>query len=270
MNGRSYKLSHTLLALALFAPWANAQAQEAEAQFRKTCMSCHTIGLGVKTGPDLKGVLGRRSRTWAAAFIQSPGAALDKGDPAALQLLKDANNVKMPELGITAAEAEALLTLIDDYTRSGKTLGSLGITRPPTPYDLLRGKMFIEGRARFSKGGPACLSCHTASGVGLLGGGGLGPSLNAATGRYGKGLASAIENPSFPTMQGVFAGHELTPEEAFQVAAFLNTVAGQPAPKKDPFLPVLGLLGFAGGLAAAQHLGRKRFRGVRKNLQPRA
>ena len=46
------------------------------------------------------------------------------------------------------------------------------------------------------------------------GGGWLGPDLTGATAKYGAGLAGVIENPSFPTMQGVFAKTPASAEEA--------------------------------------------------------
>ncbi len=263
-------LKPLIAGLALFlGPSLRAQ-DPAEAQFRKSCMSCHTIGAGDKTGPDLKGMPQRRTHDWAVAFIQSPASAFDRGDATALELQKKFNGVKMPELGVTPQEADALFKLIADYTAQNKVLGSKGIDRPATPFDLQNGKALFEGRVRFAKGAPACLSCHSASGAGPLGGGRLGPQLNAAPARYGKGLASAIENPAFPTMAGVFANRNLSPEEAFQVAAYLNSVASQPAPRRDPIFPVIGFIGLVGSLELGRRLGRKRFRGVRKNLTPKA
>lgn len=264
---RHFRTTAWCLAIAAGASLA---AQDAEALFRKSCMSCHTIGAGAKTGPDLKGVLQRRSREWALGFIQAPSSYFDKGDPTALQLLKEMNNVKMPDLGISAADADALLKLIDELTKSGKVLGSKGIDRPPTALDIQKGKLMFEGRLRFAGGGPACISCHTATGAGIAGGGLLGPQLNAAPGKYGKNLATTIENPAFPTMVNVFAKKALTPEEAFQVASFLNSVGTQPAPKKDILFPIVGLVGLVGSLELGRRLGRKRFRGVRKNLTPKA
>jgi len=245
-------------------------AQDAEAQFRKSCMSCHTIGAGRKVGPDLKGLGQRRPHDWSSRFIQLPSALLDGGDAPAAALLREYNGTRMPDLGVTAAEAQALLKLIDDYTAAGKTLGTAAISRPATPEDIRHGQQLFLGLARFKSGAPSCLSCHSAQGLGGFGGGRLGPDLTGASGKLGVGLVSAIENPAFPTMQGVFQKTPLTGEEAFQVGAFLKSIASQPPARTDMVFPTLGIVGLVSGMLLAGRLGRRRLRGVRKNLKPRA
>lgn len=259
-----------ILTLALLVWPAALPAQDAEAQFRKSCMSCHTIGAGRKVGPDLKDLGKRRPHEWSAKFISSPSLLIDGGDATATALLRENNGVRMPDLGITPPEAEALLKLIDDFSAQGKTLGTAAIVRNATPEDLRRGQRFLTGELRFQAGGPACISCHAAPGVGFLGGGRLGPDLTAATAKFGNGLAGVIENPAFPTMQGVFSRTSLTAEEAFQVAAYLKSVGSQPPARPDYAFPVLGLVGLAAGILLGGHLGRKRLKGVRGNLRPRA
>lgn len=244
-------------------------AQDAEAQFRKSCMSCHTIGAGDKVGPELKGLAERRSKDWATGFMQAPGTLIERGDPIATELFKRFNGVKMPDLGITAPEADALFKFIDECTKTGKKMGSMGINRPATPQEIANGRAMFEGRIRFAKGAPSCLSCHSAGDAGLLGGGRLGPDLTGASGKLGKGLASAIENPAFPSMVGVFKNRNLTEMEAFQVASFLQSVSGQAGAKKDVIFPLIGIVGVVGGLSLGASLGRKRFRGVRKFLEPK-
>ena len=120
-------------------------AQDAEAQFRKSCMSCHTIGAGRKVGPDLKGLGQRRPHEWSSKFIQMPSAQLDGGDATAAALLREFNGTRMPDLGVTAAEAQALLKLIDDFTAAGKTLGSAAIARTATPADIRQGQQLFMG-----------------------------------------------------------------------------------------------------------------------------
>ena len=80
--------------------------------FARKCGSCHTVGKGHRVGPDLKGVLGRRQRAWVERFIATPSAMLDT-DPAARQLLTDFAGVRMPDLGLAAADVKALVDLVD-------------------------------------------------------------------------------------------------------------------------------------------------------------
>jgi len=260
-------LSVLVMCFGAFSP---AWGQDAEVQFRKSCMSCHTIGGGKKIGPDLKDLGKRRPHEWSAKFITEPSVVLDSGDATALTLLRENNGVRMPDLGITTAEATALLKLIDDYSAQGKVLGSAAIARLATPEDSRRGQRFFTGELHFASGAPSCFSCHSAQGLGFLGGGRLGPDLTTATAKYGPGLAGAIENPAFPTMQPVFAKTPLTAEEAFQVASFVKSLGSQPPSSYDAIFPVLGIVGLAGGVVLGGHLGRKRLKGVRKHLKPQA
>src|SRR6266545_4951688 len=55
--------------------------REAADFFRQNCVSCHTIGGGRLTGPDLKNITQRKEREWLIEFLQSPQAMMDKGDP---------------------------------------------------------------------------------------------------------------------------------------------------------------------------------------------
>lgn len=245
-------------------------AQDAEVQFRKSCMSCHTIGAGRKVGPDLKGLGQRRPHEWSSKFIQMPSAQLDGGDATAAALLREFNGTRMPDLGVTAAEAQALLKLIDDYSAAGKTLGTAAIARAATAADIRQGQQLFMGLTRFASGAPSCMSCHSAQGLGGFGGGRLGPDLTGASGKLGVGLVSAIENPAFPTMQGVFQKTPLTAEEAFRVGSFIKSLAAQPPARTDMAFPVLGIVGLVSGMLLAGRLGRRRFRGLRKNLKPRA
>ena len=76
------------LAVALVAAGASAQApsEEAYEYFSLNCKSCHTIGGGKLTGPDLKGVMDRADREWLVEFIQHPKAVIDSGDAYAATL----------------------------------------------------------------------------------------------------------------------------------------------------------------------------------------
>jgi nitrite reductase (NO-forming) len=71
--------------------------------FESKCLACHTFGQGKKLGPDLAGVTKRRTDDWLTRWLKSPETML-KTDAAAQAMLKDHNNIPMPNQGLTDAE----------------------------------------------------------------------------------------------------------------------------------------------------------------------
>ncbi len=59
-------------------------------------MACHTIGQGHKLGPDLRGVVKKRDRSWLARWLKEPDVMLKDQDPLALALYAQYKNVPMP------------------------------------------------------------------------------------------------------------------------------------------------------------------------------
>jgi protein SCO1/2 len=80
-----------------------------EAMYIKVCSACHTIGAGVKFGPDLAGVTMRRNYDWLVRYLQAPDVLLREGDPTAVALNARFPNVKMPFMGLTETDAEDLI-----------------------------------------------------------------------------------------------------------------------------------------------------------------
>src|SRR5215831_3195081 len=74
------------LLLCLVATGHAQSIQEGQALFGAKCYSCHNVGSGDKTGPDLKGVATRRTKDWLHEFVNGPAAMNAKGDAAAKQL----------------------------------------------------------------------------------------------------------------------------------------------------------------------------------------
>jgi mono/diheme cytochrome c family protein len=125
---QAVKLTATaaILALGMFAPRsASAQAEavtkasdfvvdEAMAKQGKSlftsrsCTGCHTIGKGKMAGPDLANVLDRRSLEWVQSWLKDPPAMMET-DETAKALVKEYNNMKMPNMKLTDAEALALI-----------------------------------------------------------------------------------------------------------------------------------------------------------------
>ena len=139
-------------------------AQDPAADFRTNCMSCHTIGGGRLTGPDLKNVTQRKDRAWLTTFIQDPKSVIDAGDPYAQELMKASRGVVMPTLpAMTRARAEALLSLIEAESKLEKSqfAGVQISERPFTPRDVEVGHGIFMGTVPLKNGGPSCISCHT-------------------------------------------------------------------------------------------------------------
>lgn len=253
---------------------ASGQAQEAADFFRQNCVSCHTVGGGRLTGPDLKNVTQSKDRDWLIEFLQSPQAMMDKGDPYALKLQQEAHGVVMPTIsGMSRDRARALLAMLDAESKLPKSqfAGMQISERPFTTYDISQGKAIFTGDRRLVNGGPPCISCHTVKSAGALGGGRLGPDLTRAYERLQgrKSMAAWLFAPATPTMSSVFRQHALKPEEILPLVAFFDDEArrgGQDdsVARLDFFL--LGLGGSIVGLVVMDAAWKRRFRSVRREL----
>ncbi len=262
------------LGLVVFTPPLHAQSQEAVGFFRQNCVSCHTIGGGRLTGPDLKNVTQAKDRAWLVEFLQNPRAKIDAGDPYALKLQQEARGVVMPTIsGMTKAQAEAMLDMIEAESKLPKSqfAGSPISDRPFTPADVAQGRAFFWGARRLSSGGPPCVSCHTFKNVGGLGGGRLGPDLTLVYERLQgrKGLGAWLLNPASPTMQPIFKKRPLQPDEIFALLALFDDTTRKGG-VDDSSAPMnfflLGLVGAVVGLLALDTAFKQRFRGVRRAL----
>jgi mono/diheme cytochrome c family protein len=261
-----------LLPVLLGSP-ASAQ-QDAGAFFKQNCVSCHTIGGGRLTGPDLKDVASQRDRAWLVQFLQSPKAMIDSGDPYAAKLQQDARGVVMPNIaGMNPQQAQALLDLIAAESKLPRSqfAGMQISDRPLTALDVEKGRSIFRGGTQLTGGGPACISCHTIKGLTLLGGGRLGPDLTRVFERLQgrKGLAAWLSSPASPTMAPVFKEHAIQPEEVLSLIALFEDSAkkgGQDDTTSLLNFFLLGLGGMVVGLISLDALWKQRFRGVRRSL----
>lgn len=253
---------------------ALAHAQDATAYFKQNCVSCHTIGGGRLTGPDLKDVTVRRDHAWLLRYMPNPKALIDAGDPVATQLFQEARGVLMPTLpGLSPSMVDSLISLIEAESKLEKSqfVGLQISDRPFTLQDIARGRALVRGEVSQARGGPACLSCHTVRGVGGLGGGRLGPDLTKAYERLQgrKALSVWLTAPATSTMQAIFRGTPLEAEEILPLVAYLEDAARQGG--EDTGVGLVAFLLFGLGGAAALLVGmdgawRHRFRGVRSRL----
>jgi cytochrome c2 len=241
-------------------------------------MSCHTIGGGRLTGPDLKNVEASRDRRWLIEFVLDPPAMIASGDPFVLKLQQEARGVVMPKVtGLDRARAEALLDLIkiESDKPESRFKGVQISDRPFTAADFAQGRAVFLGVQRLTNGGPACVSCHTVSGLPGLGGGRLGPDLTNVYERLeGRNNLSAwLFAPATITMQPVFKSHPLTPQEILPLVALFESSAQSGTQANSVGLVYFFLLALGGtclGLVFFETAWKHRLRTVRQALVQRS
>lgn len=277
---KALNTTKALIALALLAgsPAAataqDAPSEETFAFFRQNCMSCHTIGGGRLTGPDLKGAHERADEAWLADFILDPKAVIDSGDPYAAELLRESRGVYMTQVpGVDRALAEKLVKLIvAESAKERSEFAGLQISdRPLTAADIALGRELFMGKAAPVNGAPSCISCHTVGGLGGLGGGRLGPDLTDAYDRLEgrKALSAWLGAPPSLVMQPVFKDRALEGDEVLSLVAFLKSVAESQEDEAAASTLQFLLSGFGGALLLLvlfDFLWRKRYRATRRPM----
>jgi mono/diheme cytochrome c family protein len=252
-----------------------ATGQDAASFFGANCASCHTIGGGRLTGPDLKDVTERKDRDWLRDFIVNPAAKINAGDPYALQLLEESRGVIMPPApGMTPALAGELLDLIESESalEESRFRGAAVSLAPFTPADAARGRALFTGRERLAAGGASCMSCHSVPGAGVLGGGHMGPDLTLVYERLqGRaGLGAWLSAPATPIMGAQAKNAPLTQDEVHALTAFFEEMAKEGRPvavaASQLSFSLIGLGGAVLLLFVLDALWNKRFRAVRRPL----
>jgi len=186
--------------------------------YQQNCAACHgKDGAGVPGAfPPLKGNPNAADPGYVAQVIR-------QGKSGPITVNGQTYNGTMPPFGQLS---DAYVKTLADYVAT--TLAGGQASPPPTTPapaqagDPQNGKAYFLGEKRFAGGGPPCVACHNARGVGVLGGGALGPDLSQAGQKFGNSLPGLIERPGFRVMRSVYKGKPLTPEEARDVAAFLS------------------------------------------------
>ncbi|MGE5325334.1 MAG: SCO family protein [Actinomycetota bacterium] len=84
--------------------------------FATRCVACHTIGHGVRIGPDLLGVTNIRDHTWLTKFIQKPDEMIAAKDPIAVDLYKKYKHVEMPNVNLGPQDVQYLIQYIEKVT----------------------------------------------------------------------------------------------------------------------------------------------------------
>lgn len=245
------------------------EGERGEGVFLKNCASCHTIGGGRTAGPDLAGVTRKRDRAWLVRIITNPGELLDSGDPVARKLLEEFRGLRMPDLGISPRDADAILEYLAAVDAAPPEAAAPAAP-PPAGGDPETGRALFAGAVRLRNGGAPCAACHAVAG--LPGGGAtLGPDLTATYGLYGEdGIAAMLADLPFPSMSPIYGTRPLTVEEQAHLAAFLRAASDREPPAAAAGFLLVGLGGGALAAVLAQAVWRKRLREVRRPLLRRA
>lgn len=261
-------------AILAIASSPSLRAQDTPDYFRQNCMSCHTIGGGRLTGPDLKDVTQRKDRAWLAAFMANPKAVIDRGDPYALKILEESRNIPMPTLpGLTKERLENLLNLIEAESKleTSQFKGLQLSSKPFTDADRALGRDIFLGYRILEAGGTSCISCHSMFDIPALGGGRLGPDLTNIYERLKgrRALSAWLMAPGTETMLPIFKNHPLNADEINALAAYFEASAGERA--ADPTvnriaLLLLGLTGSAVLIFSFDAIWKRRFQSVRRTL----
>jgi len=82
---------------------ADPKIMQGKMAFESKCLACHSIGQGKKLGPDLAGVTQRRKDDWLTQWLAAPEKML-QSDATAKALLKEFNNIPMPNQGLSKPE----------------------------------------------------------------------------------------------------------------------------------------------------------------------
>jgi mono/diheme cytochrome c family protein len=245
-----YVLAAAVLALTVAYCAPAALADDGAAIFQAKCAACHSIGKGTIVGPDLKGVTSKEPHDWLVKWIAKPSAVIAAGDPTATALIKQ-YPMQMPDLGLSDADVQSVLAYIAQQSGGTAAAGAAPAAAPAESFpqgDSVHGRELFVGGARFQNGGPPCMSCHSISGIGALGGGTLGPDLSGAYQQLGgmNGLESFISGLPTPTMNAVWSKEPLTKQEIADVSAFIKEAAVTERPLNSigqlALLAVLGLV----------------------------
>lgn len=118
-----------ILVMMILTLVGTAYSFDAAVHFKKNCASCHTIGEGDKTGPDLAGLSKRRKIDWIVKFVKYPEGMIsgdpdekgyEKADPLAKAISDLYKPAVMSDQDLTKEQVQALLDYIDGLKKEPK------------------------------------------------------------------------------------------------------------------------------------------------------
>jgi hypothetical protein len=153
-------------------------------------------------------------------------------DADARKLLKESNGVRMPDLGLTGEQADAMTALVERCSLEVCDLTpAFTPVNTATTIDFDRGKNLFLGYELLKNGGPPCVVCHSVASLDgqFSGGGTLGKNLTHVFARLGdEGMDAALRSPPFAVMLRIFQEHPLEDDEVFALRSFFYDANRQP------------------------------------------
>jgi len=222
-------------------------SQDGADLFKRNCAACHSIGGGRLVGPDLAGVTKKADRVWLTNFIKNSADMIKSGDPAAVAIGREYNNLLMPPYGGIDNEVSAILKFIDSKGGSAQSAVADTFLNAASVENVMRGKALFSGNEPFKNGGSSCITCHSVHDVAGIGGS-LAKSLNLSYFMLkGQGIKAMLQSPPFPAMTNTYASHPLNDQEIYDLATYLKNISqtmvkGHTTRATFPFL----LLGIGG------------------------
>ena len=234
---RGTNIAITIMVIVLFSMMSNANAQDGEKLFQQ-CAACHTIGKGKLLGPDLLDISKKRDAVWLKSFIKSSQSMIKAGDPDAVALFEEFNNLPMMDFNFSDPEMEAVIKYIDSFSSPDSEGGEVTdavsdsvaaaeaaeyLASIDTEKNRLQGQQLFEGKRKFKNGGAACVSCHHVNTTDAVQGGLLAADLTQSFTKTGgfAGIKAMIEFPPFPAMKDAYQKAALTEEESMKIQVFL-------------------------------------------------
>ncbi len=141
----------------------SAAAQAGQRIFDRTCVGCHSVGQGRRVGPDLVGVQTRRDHGWLVRWMQNP-MEMGRTDPVGQQLVRENNNVPMPNPNLNPQEIDQVLAYVQERSAIAG-----GHAAPVTPPVVLAEADFQHARRIYFD---RCAGCH-----GTMRAGATGPNI---------------------------------------------------------------------------------------------
>lgn len=239
-------------------------AQDGAVVFKTHCAVCHTIGGGRTVGPDLAGITASKKEQWLISFIRNSQEVIKSGDPDAVAIAKEYNNLLMPPFAGSDAEIKAIIRHM--ASKGGQAAVAVADTmlNKATDGHVERGRALFTGEVALQHGGASCLSCHGVHDNGGMGGS-MAKGLNLTYFTLkGTGLRAMLQAPPFPAMASAYAEKPLTDQEIYDLAAYMKHVStamvkGETNKTLVPFLP-LGIAGWIAGMILLFGIWRMRKR----------